>query len=79
VAVAELPRLVLPGNDITRLCQGRAISLAVLPPVLEPLADADEVAVFDQANELVLLATWDRPKGLLKPAKVFSPPKQAEA
>ncbi len=64
LAVAELPRLVLPDNDCKRLIHGQTIAVADVPT-------GEETAVFDADNGLVAVAAIDRPRKLLRPMKVL--------
>jgi tRNA pseudouridine55 synthase len=69
MAVAELPRFVLPENELKRLCRGQAIAL---PPTGEtPVPPTEEVAVFDASGRLVAVAVLDPRRRMLQPAKVL--------
>ncbi|HEV3115810.1 MAG TPA: tRNA pseudouridine(55) synthase TruB [Gemmataceae bacterium] len=52
-AVAELPRLVLPADELARLRQGQPVTAADLPGNLKP---GQEIAVFDEARRLAAIA-----------------------
>lgn len=66
-AVAELPRLELPAEEITRLRQGQAVRLR--SPMATP---AVEVAVFDAKAVLVAVARVDYGTFLVWPVKVLT-------
>jgi tRNA pseudouridine55 synthase len=66
MAVAQLPRLVLPDNERKRLEQGQAV--AVAPQVLEKHT---EVAVFDAVGRLAAVAVLDPQRQMLRPIKVL--------
>jgi tRNA pseudouridine55 synthase len=66
-AVAELPRVVLPPADVSRLRHGHAVSFGSF--FQGPSGAA--VGVFDSAGSLVAVAVADRSKGVLRPEKVF--------
>jgi tRNA pseudouridine55 synthase len=68
LAVAELPRLVLPENDCQRLGHGQSIAVT---EVLEGTAKTREAAVFDSKNHLVAVALFDPDLKLLRPVKVL--------
>jgi tRNA pseudouridine55 synthase len=66
-AVAELPRVTLPEGDLLRLGRGQAIK-----PVAGPasLVRESDVAVFDAANHLAVVARVDA-DGFVRPVKVL--------
>ncbi len=66
LAVAELPRVTLPAREVRQLRQGQA---AAMPP--DFAAEGEEVAVFNEAGELVAVAAPDRARRQLLPAKVL--------
>jgi tRNA pseudouridine55 synthase len=70
MAVSELPRVVLPGDELRRLMQGQAIAA-------EPqgMRDQTEVAVFDAAGDLFAVALFDLHRQALQPVKVLQPKK----
>jgi tRNA pseudouridine55 synthase len=68
LAVAELPRLVLPETDLKRLCQGKSIAIAT---VLARTEKGAEIAVFDSAERLVAVGVLDPNGQQLRPAKVL--------
>jgi tRNA pseudouridine55 synthase len=85
MAVAELPRIVLPDNERKCLETGQAVAvrrgegrgtrgekedLPFLAPRPSPLAP-QEVAVFDAAGRLAAVAVFDPQRQMLQPAKVF--------
>jgi tRNA pseudouridine55 synthase len=63
-AVADLPRAVLPDEDVQRLRLGQPVSCTW------PVAEA-EAGVFDQAGHLIATAMWDGARGLFRPGKVL--------
>jgi tRNA pseudouridine55 synthase len=65
-AVSELPRVTLDARDCVRLRQGQTVSQEAFPA-----GDAADVAVFDVAGTLIAVASLDRARRLLRPAKVF--------
>jgi tRNA pseudouridine55 synthase len=65
-AVAELPRVTAADDDLHRLCQGQAISLADFGEVA-----AAEAAVFAPDGRLAATARLDPVRRLLRPEKVF--------
>jgi tRNA pseudouridine55 synthase len=63
LALAELPRLTLPPDEVRRLGHGQAVrSTGVV---------ADEIAVFDEQGGLVGVARWDQREQLLRPEKMW--------
>jgi tRNA pseudouridine55 synthase len=66
-AVAELPRRTLPESDLARLCRGQAVATGSVPP---PAEHESEIAVFDAANRLAVVARVDA-QGFLRPVKVL--------
>jgi tRNA pseudouridine55 synthase len=68
LAVAELPRLVLPEMDLKRLRQGQIVALAETP---ERMEQGEEVAIFDSDNRLVVVGRLDPACKQLRPAKVL--------
>jgi tRNA pseudouridine55 synthase len=68
LAVAELPRRVLPERDLKRLCQGQRVILADVPG---EAAEGGGVAVFDAAGRLAAVATVDPASKSLQPLKVL--------
>jgi tRNA pseudouridine55 synthase len=71
MAVAELPRVVLPDNERKRLEQGQAV--AVESPGMN---DRTEVAVLDTGGRLFAVAVLDPQRRMLQPVKVFPSMKQ---
>jgi tRNA pseudouridine55 synthase len=69
LAVAELPRLVLPRNERERLRNGQPIPLSSAGPNL--LSRRGEIAIFDESGELTAVAQVDTDQGQIRPAKVF--------
>jgi tRNA pseudouridine55 synthase len=67
LAVAELPRLVLPESEWKHLGQGQRVALTELPEG----AEQGEVAVFDAADHLVAVAELNPRAKLLQPLKVI--------
>jgi tRNA pseudouridine55 synthase len=67
MAVVELLRLVLPDEDLKRLCQGQSVELA------HQIVGEEEVAVFDEGNRLAAVAKFDPASKCLRPAKVIHP------
>jgi len=67
LAVAELPRVILPDAELHRLCRGQAVARGVAPPSADP---GTEMAVFDGANDLAAVAKVDA-HGFLRPLKVL--------
>jgi tRNA pseudouridine55 synthase len=65
LALAELPRVVLPAGDSRRLLTGQAVGL---PQALS--AQDGEVAVFDDRG-IVGVARVDRPNGEMRPVKML--------
>jgi tRNA pseudouridine55 synthase len=72
-AVSELPRVTLAPAEVSRLRRGQAVSFGAANPA-ESLFQATEVAVFDQADDLVAVAGVDRRCGTLRPGKVIPAP-----
>jgi tRNA pseudouridine55 synthase len=70
LAVGELPKLVLENSHAQRLGQGQRLRLDELP--LPRIEGAAEIAVFNNREELVAVATWSPESRLLRPEKVFS-------
>jgi tRNA pseudouridine55 synthase len=68
LAVAELPRLVLPEMELKRLRQGQSVALVEM---LDRAEKGEEVAVFDSADRLVAVGSLDRSGKQLRPAKVL--------
>jgi tRNA pseudouridine55 synthase len=68
MAVAELPRFVLPDSERKRLEQGQAVPVAEAPQGIE---ERNEVAVFDAAGRLTAVAAFDPQRQLLQPIKVL--------
>ena len=68
LAVAELPRLVLPEKDWKRLRHGQSIAVAEEP---EWAAKTCEAAVFDTENRLIAVAMLDPNLKSLRPVKVL--------
>jgi tRNA pseudouridine55 synthase len=68
MAVAELPRLVLPDSERKRLKQGQAIAVA---ESLQGIEKNKEIAVFDTVGTLAAVAVFDAQRQLLQPVKVF--------
>ncbi|MGH7225027.1 MAG: tRNA pseudouridine(55) synthase TruB, partial [Gemmataceae bacterium] len=68
MAVAELPRLVLPDNDLKRLCQGQIVAVAEAP---EGIDREGKTAVFSTAGRLTAIAVFDPLRKSLHPAKVL--------
>ncbi|HWG43258.1 MAG TPA: tRNA pseudouridine(55) synthase TruB [Gemmataceae bacterium] len=68
MAVAELPRLVLPADDLKRLQQGQRVALAGVP---EGMEEPGEMAVFDTMDRLIAVALLDPRDRLLRPVKVL--------
>jgi tRNA pseudouridine55 synthase len=68
MAVAELPRLVLPENDLKYLCNGQSVAVAQTPTGTEKTG---EVAVFDAAYRLVAVVVLDAERNRLRPVKVL--------
>ena len=68
MAVAELPRLVLPDNEVKRLCRGQAVAVA---KGQEWSDSGGELAVFDTAGRLAAIAVFDPQRKMLQPAKVL--------
>src|SRR5581483_7783016 len=62
-AVAELPAITLTAGELQRLRQGQALSVTH--------GSDEEMAVFDEGKRLAAIATFDKERRLLKPAKVF--------
>lgn len=75
MAVAELPRIVLPDSERKPLEQGQAVALgqtgSVSCRVEGELTNPLEVAVFDAAGRLAAVAMFDPRRQMLQPAKVF--------
>lgn len=69
MAIAELPRLVLPEHDRKRLCQGQAVSIPAIGGA--PLPPAGEVAIFNTEGRLAAVAVFDPRRQMLQPAKVL--------
>lgn len=68
MAVAELPRLVLPDSERKRMEQGQAVAIANAQQGIE---SGEEVAVFDSAGRLAAVAVFDPRKQMLQPVKVI--------
>ncbi len=68
MAVAELPRVVLPDSERKRLEQGQVVAVAESPARIEK---CKEVAVFDAAGRLAAMAVFDWQRRTLQPVKVF--------
>jgi tRNA pseudouridine55 synthase len=68
LAVAELPRVVLPPGDVERLRRGQAVPLPAGP------AAGGAVAVFDAGGRLAAVARADAAVGALRPEKVLPAP-----
>jgi tRNA pseudouridine55 synthase len=73
MALAELPRLSLPGPVVTRLCQGQTVALSGRDRSLPPMDQDTEVAVFDAGGRAAAVALFDARRNVLRPAKVLSP------
>jgi tRNA pseudouridine55 synthase len=67
LAVAELPRVVLPEPSLERLRHGQIVA-----GVEEPGRTEEEVAVFDSANRLAAVAAFDPDRKVLRPTKVLT-------
>jgi tRNA pseudouridine55 synthase len=67
-AVAELPRLVLAEDALRRLRQGQRLEVSEQPG----MTGSTEVAVFDAANRLALVAAYDPTRRELRPVKVLA-------
>jgi tRNA pseudouridine55 synthase len=67
LAVAELPRRVLPETDLKRLRQGQSVAVEVL----EHMEKGGEVAVFDSADLLIAVGVLDPIGKQLRPSKVL--------
>jgi tRNA pseudouridine55 synthase len=70
MAVAELPRLVLPESAEKRLCQGQAIVIPATGGT--PVPPSGEVAIFNEAGRLTAVAVFDPRRQMLQPVKVLS-------
>jgi tRNA pseudouridine55 synthase len=68
MAVAELPRLVLPDRERKRLEQGQVLAMTESLPEIEK---GKEVAVFDAAGRLAAVAVFDPQRQMLQPLKVL--------
>jgi tRNA pseudouridine55 synthase len=70
LAVADLPRVTLPGRELRRLGNGQAVPV---PRVKDDLSAEGEVevAVFDAAGALTAVARLSPAERLLRPEKVF--------
>ncbi len=68
MAVAELPRVVLPDSERKRLEQGQVVAVAESPAGMDK---SKEVAVFDAAGGLAAVAMFDSQRRTLQPVKVF--------
>jgi tRNA pseudouridine55 synthase len=68
MAVAELPRLVLPDSERIRLEQGQAVAVTESLPGIEK---SKEVAVFDAERRLAAVAAFDPQQQMLQPVKVL--------
>jgi tRNA U55 pseudouridine synthase TruB len=68
LAVAELPRLVLPDSERKRLEQGQVLAMTESLPGIEK---SKEMAVFDAAGRLAAVAVFDRQRQMLQPLKVL--------
>ena len=68
-AVSALPRLELGGVELNRLRHGGSVSLSDAPALGEAAA---EVAVFDAAGDLAVIAVLERQTRVLRPVKVLS-------
>lgn len=66
LALADLPRIVLPEEELQRLQQGQKVA----GPMSLALSSSD-VAVFSDRDEMVAVATWDARSGRLCPVKVL--------
>jgi tRNA pseudouridine55 synthase len=71
MAVAELPRLVLPDNERKRLEQGQAVAVPA-----QGMTNRTEVAVFGVAGKLSAVAVFDPQRQTLQPVKVLPSTKQ---
>jgi tRNA pseudouridine55 synthase len=78
MAVAELPRLVLPEDDRKRLCQGQDVLLGTRgvsegTSALPCTSGSEEccVAIVDTAGQLTAIALFDPRRKTLHPAKVL--------
>jgi tRNA pseudouridine55 synthase len=71
MAVAELPRLVLPDNERKRLEQGQAVAVPT-----QGMTNRTEVAVFSVAGKLSAVAVFDPQRQMLQPVKVLPSAKQ---
>jgi tRNA pseudouridine55 synthase len=71
MAVAELPRLVLPDSERKRLEQGQAV--AVGP---QGMKERTQVAVFDMVGKLSAIAVVDPQRRMLQPVKVIASKKR---
>jgi tRNA pseudouridine55 synthase len=66
LAVAELPRLVLPGREREMLKNGQSLPLSAAG-----VNEQKEIAVLDESGELAAIVEVDREQGRLRPVKVF--------
>jgi tRNA pseudouridine55 synthase len=66
LALAELPRLVLSGNEVVRLRRGQLVQLP------SAIAEPGEVGVFTESGALIAVAQADVQSGTLRPLKVFA-------
>jgi tRNA pseudouridine55 synthase len=78
MAVAELPRVVLPDSELKRLSQGQSVllearSVSEAKPALAYVSGSDgtHVAVFDEAGRLAAVALFDPRRQTLQPVKVL--------
>jgi tRNA pseudouridine55 synthase len=69
MAVADLPRLVLPERDVKRLCQGQTVAVPASGGT--PILPTGERAIFDTEGRLAAVAVFDPRRQLLQPAKVL--------
>ncbi len=83
MAVAELPRFVLPESELIRLRQGQSISLGARSvsegmSALAYASGSDDIstAIFDEAGALAAVARFDPQRQTLQPVKVFQSKKR---
>jgi tRNA pseudouridine55 synthase len=70
-AVAELPCLSLSCEEVRRLRQGQRVALDAVRLQTAAPGGGTELAVLDEAGDLVAIAKFDRAAGWLRPEKVI--------
>ena len=70
-AVAELPRFVIVGDEVSDLAHGRLLSVEHLRQVFDGDATNDQAAIVDEAGRLLAVGDYHRGDCRIQPRKVF--------